>query len=137
MPLEWRRPPHCYACNAYARLGLAANATAVQIAGRGKKLLQRLARGMAVQCRCGHELDEREVQEAVSALVEPASQAEELLLVHPPFAPPAPPAEGDKIAVPEVAPQPLPLPLRDALARLWLVPPPESPTEDSDLLFDV
>lgn len=139
MPLAWNRDRSCYACNHYTRLGLGADAIAAQIAARGKKLAARLAHGGTVTCLCGHQVSEYEIKDAVTKLLEPESQAEELLLTHPPLdLPPATDdtAAGAASAAPPAVPHE-PLPLRDALAVLWLLPPPTRPGPgDPDVLFD-
>jgi len=130
MPMKWYRGLNPYVHHYSGRLRISPNATPVQIDAQCKKLLQKLKAGKEVEL-AGQRMDEHAVSEAAKKLYEPASLAEELLLVHP---------RGtqtdkdwmklsEKLQKTAVFPVPKsPPPLASPLALFWFVPAPDIET---------
>ncbi len=125
MPLRWEPGKNPYVFNYFSKLEVGPSAVPVQITqqadNRAKSVNQRPI------MLCGVELDEHAIREASTALRQPDSHAEELLLVHPHTRRERTKLKGlieelNRLAVlPE---RPAQIPLHHPLAVFWFVPEP-------------
>jgi hypothetical protein len=79
--MQWEPPKNPYRLNAFRILQLGAGATPAQIVAQSSNLGRRISAGTSLKIG-GESLDLPAVTQAAATLRDPATLAEELLLVH-------------------------------------------------------
>jgi len=83
MSLKWVRGISPYVFNDFGKLQIGPDAEPQAFQARAEKLVQKIAAGERVEL-AGQALDDHAINEAATKLLDPASRAGELLLVHRP-----------------------------------------------------